>query len=34
MGFGVHAGTCDGVALCRMFKRAIRWQLKTPKYRQ
>jgi len=30
--FGVHAGTVDGVALCRMFNRAIRWQLKMPKY--
>ena len=32
IGFGVHAGTVDGVALCRMFNRAIRWQLKMPKY--
>jgi transposase InsO family protein len=32
IGFGVHAGTVDGVALCRMFSRAIRWQLKMPKY--
>jgi putative transposase len=24
IGFGVHAGTVDGVALCRMFNRAIR----------
>jgi hypothetical protein len=23
IGFGVHAGTVDGVALCRMFNRAI-----------
>src|SRR5215472_4003824 len=30
IGFGVHAGTVDGVALCRMFNRAIRWQLKIP----
>ena len=29
--FGVHAGTVDGVALCRMFNRAIRCQLKMPK---
>jgi transposase InsO family protein len=26
IGFGVHAGTVDGVALCRMFNRAIRGQ--------
>src|SRR6202162_4618778 len=32
IGFGVHAGTVDGVALCRMFNRAIRWQLWMPKY--
>ena len=32
IGFGVHAGTVDGAALCRMFSRAIRWQLKMPKY--
>jgi len=32
IGFGVHAGTVDGVALCRMFNRATRWQLKMPKY--
>jgi len=32
IGFGVHVGTVDGVALCRMFNRAIRWQLKMPKY--
>jgi transposase InsO family protein len=32
IGFGVHAGTVDGVALCRMFNRTIRWQLKMPKY--
>jgi hypothetical protein len=32
MGFGVHAGTVDGVALCRMFNRAIRGQLSMPKY--
>ena len=29
IGFGVHAVT---VALCRMFNRAVRWQLKMPKY--
>src|SRR6266700_2314568 len=32
MGFGVHAGTVDGVALCRMLNRAIRWQCQMPKY--
>jgi transposase InsO family protein len=32
MGFGVHAGAVDGVALCRMFNRAIRWQRGMPKY--
>jgi transposase InsO family protein len=32
IGFGVHAGTVDGVALCRMFNRAIRGQLWMPKY--
>jgi len=32
IGFGVHAGTVDGVALCPMFNRAIRWQLRMPKY--
>src|SRR5437660_2279176 len=32
IGFGVHAGTVDGVALCRMFNRAIREQLWMPKY--
>src|SRR4029077_5051479 len=26
VGFGVHAGTIDGVALCRMFNRSIRGQ--------
>src|SRR5260370_13326380 len=26
VGFGVHSGIVDGVALCRMFNRAIRWQ--------
>jgi transposase InsO family protein len=26
VGFGVHAGSVDGVALCRMFNRAIREQ--------
>jgi putative transposase len=32
MGFGVHAGTVQGVALCRMFNRAIRWHSRMPKY--
>jgi putative transposase len=32
IGFGVHAGTVDGVALCRMFNRAIRWQRWMPKH--
>jgi transposase InsO family protein len=32
MGFGVHAGTVDGVALCRMFNRAIRGQRWLPTY--
>jgi putative transposase len=32
IGFGVHAGTVDGVALCRMFNHAIRWQLWMPNY--
>jgi transposase InsO family protein len=30
IGFGVHAGTVDGVALCRMFNRAIRGQRRLP----
>ena len=32
IGFGVHAGTVDGVALCRMFNRVIRGQSWMPKY--
>jgi putative transposase len=32
IGFGVHAGSVDGVALCRMFNRAIRGQRWLPKY--
>jgi putative transposase len=32
IGFGVHAGTVDGVALCRMFNRAIRGRRWMPKY--
>jgi hypothetical protein len=31
VGFGVHGGIVDGVALCRMFNRAIRGQ-SLPKY--
>src|SRR5436190_21155781 len=31
IGFGVHSGIVDGVALCRMFHRAIR-QHSPPKY--
>ena len=31
IGFGVHRGIVDGIALCRMFKRAVRWQA-VPKY--
>jgi putative transposase len=32
IGFGVQAGTVDGVALCRMFNRAIRGQRQLPNY--
>src|SRR5258707_767651 len=32
IGFGVHPGSVDGVALCRMFNRAIRGQRATPRY--
>jgi putative transposase len=32
VGFGVHAGTVDGVALCRMFNHALRWHRWWPKY--
>jgi len=32
LGFGVHAGSVDGVALCRMFNHALRGQRKGPKY--
>jgi transposase InsO family protein len=31
LGFGVHAGTVDGVALCRMFNRALRGHRWLPK---
>ena len=32
IGFGVHAGSVDGVSLCRLFNRAIRGQRWLPKY--
>jgi putative transposase len=32
LGFGVQAGTLNGVALCKMFNRAIQGQLWMPKY--
>src|SRR5437016_10167734 len=32
IGFGVHAGAVDGVALCRMFNHAVRWQRRMSKY--
>jgi putative transposase len=32
IGFGVHAGAVHGVALCRMFDRAIHGQCRLPKY--
>src|SRR5271166_6563022 len=32
IGFGVHAGTIDGAALCRMFNRAIRGQCWMPNF--
>jgi len=32
LGFGVHAGTVDGIALCRMFHRAIATYGSLPKY--
>jgi transposase InsO family protein len=32
IGFGVHAGPVDGLALCRMFSRAIAGQCAMPKY--
>ena len=32
IGFGVHAGMVDGVALCRMFHRAIRGQRRMPNF--
>src|SRR6516165_5523768 len=32
IGFGVHAGMVDGVALCRMFNRAIQGQRRMPNF--
>src|SRR6266849_4098967 len=32
LGFGVHAGTVDSGALCRMFNHALRGQRRMPKY--
>ena len=32
IGFGLHAGAVDGIALCRMFNHAIRGHRSTPKY--
>ena len=32
IGFGLHAGTVDGIALCRMFNHAIRGHRSIPKY--
>src|SRR5436309_12672160 len=32
IGFGIQAGVVDGLALCRMFKQAIRGATKLPKY--
>jgi putative transposase len=32
IGFGVHAGNVDGIALCRMFNHAISGQKSMPKY--
>src|SRR6266571_2685102 len=32
LGFGVHTGSVDGVALCRMFNHALRGQRQGPKY--
>src|SRR5436190_12342115 len=32
IGFGVHAGAIDGMALCRMFNHALRGQRNGPKY--
>jgi hypothetical protein len=32
MGFGLHAGLVDGIALCRMFNHALQGQRSMPKY--
>jgi transposase InsO family protein len=32
IGFGLHAGAVNGIALCRMFNRALRGQRRMPKY--
>jgi putative transposase len=32
IGFGVHAGNADGIALCRMFNHVISGQKSMPKY--
>ena len=32
IGFGLHAGAVDGIALCRMFNHAIRGHRSIPKY--
>jgi transposase InsO family protein len=32
IGFGIHAGTVDGIALCQMFTHAIRGNRSSPKY--
>ena len=32
IGFGLHAGTVDGIALCRMFNRALRGHASMPQY--
>src|SRR5215475_8699983 len=32
IGFGIQAGVVDGMALCRMFKQAIRGLARLPKY--
>jgi putative transposase len=32
IGFGLHAGAVDGIALCRMFNRALRGHRSIPKY--
>jgi hypothetical protein len=32
IGFGLHAGPVDGIALCRMFNHALQGQRPMPKY--